>query len=64
MLDLKKIKKFQREKKITSAQLAEEAGVSGAMMTYILQGKRTPKIDTVVLMAHTLGCTVDQIVRG
>ena len=64
MLDIKKIKKIQREKNITNQQLADDAGVTSAMMTYILQGKRRPNIDTVVFMSKTLGCTVDQIVRG
>lgn len=46
---------------ITQNQLADIVAVSHAMMCYIIQGKREPRLATIKLISDTLGCKVDDL---
>lgn len=49
---------------ISQHQLADTVAVSKAMMCYIIQGKREPRLSTMKLIADALGCKVDDLLIG
>lgn len=61
MVDGAKIKRLMESLNITQDEMAEEACVSGAMMSFIIRGVKSPNIETVVRIAKRLGCTVDDL---
>ncbi|MBR2908061.1 MAG: helix-turn-helix transcriptional regulator [Clostridia bacterium] len=61
MVNGEKIAALMKKKNITCTRMAEIAGVSVAMITFITQGKREPNIKTLALIAKELGCTVDDL---
>lgn len=63
MIDNEKIARLMKEKGIQRQEMADEIGVSGAMMTYIIQGKRKPDVESLVRIAQKLGCAVDELIK-
>lgn len=63
MIDSNKVDVLMTSKGITNRQMAEDVGISEAMMTYIRQGKRRPGLEIAVLIAEKLGVTVDDLLR-
>ena len=61
MINFKKIKALMGKKEIKDYELAAKVGVSISMMSYILNGLRTPNVQTLVRIANELGCTVDEL---
>lgn len=61
MVDGAKIKRMMDSMNITQEEMAEEACISGGMMSYIINGKKSPNIETVVIIAKRLGCKVDDL---
>ena len=51
------------DKNIPLKVLAEEAGVSQAMMTKIVQGKKNPSVAKLVKIANKLGVSVDELIQ-
>ena len=62
MLNTDKIRQLMREKDIRSKDLALKVGVGESMMSFILSGLRTPNVQTLVMMAKVLECSVDDII--
>jgi len=63
IVDGAKITKLREQLGITMTELADYAGITLAMMQYTEQGKRTPNIGTLALIARKLGTTVDELLR-
>lgn len=51
------------DKNISLKELAEEAGVSSAMMTKIVKGEKTPSVEKFAKIAKKLGVTMDDLAR-
>ena len=51
------------DKNIPLKELAEEAGVSQAMMTKIVQGKKNPSVAKLVKIANKLGVSLDELIQ-
>lgn len=64
MINTEKIRELIAERNVTSRELASFAGVSEAMMSYIVQGKREPNVKTLQLMACKLDVTVDELLTS
>jgi transcriptional regulator with XRE-family HTH domain len=62
MLNHAKIKALMSDKLIKDYELAAKIGVSTSMMSYILNGLRTPNVQTLVRIANELDCTVDELI--
>lgn len=58
------IKKYREKSGISQMALAKIVGVSQQAVAAWESGKSYPSSDKLAGIAHTLGCTVDQIVRG
>lgn len=56
------IKSLLEEKNVTQAELAENVGVSQAMISYILKGYKTPSVQLLKRIADYLGVTMDELV--
>jgi len=58
----KKIASLVEERGLVQKELADEVGVSEAMMSYILRGFKEPSVATLVRLAKALGCSVDALI--
>ena len=58
------MKKLRERRGITTAQLAEDVGVSQPTITRIEMGSRIPNVITALEIAKRLGVTVEQLVNG
>lgn len=58
-----KIADLMARKRITANKLATEVGISKAMMTFIIQGKKDPSVEVAARMAQVLGTSLDEIVK-
>jgi transcriptional regulator with XRE-family HTH domain len=45
----------------TIRSLAEETGVSEKTLWCMIQGRSYPRLDTILLVCHTLNCTIDYL---
>lgn len=61
MVNGNKIKRIMEEKGILNKELAADAGISEAMMTYIIKGLREPTVAVLSRIAKKLDCTVDSL---
>ena len=61
MVNYKLIAKLLEEKNIQQKDLAAKVGVSPAMMTYIVNGLKTPSVKVLVVIAKELDVTVDSL---
>lgn len=57
----KKLKAALKRAAMTQAELAQHAGVSKQMMSFIVQGLRTPSATTLKRMSEALGCTMEDL---
>ena len=64
MIDGGRIKVLMKEQGITSKELADVAGVSEAMICYILRGQRDTTVRVMSQIAKRLGVTVDELLKG
>ena len=62
MVNSEKIRQLMAEKGITGKELAEKAGVTESMMSYIAKGLRSPSVEVLVRIANVLGCKVDELI--
>lgn len=51
------------DKNISLKELAEAAGVSGAMMTKIVKGEKNPSVEKFARIAAKLGVTMDDLAK-
>ena len=63
MLDGKKIKTALKSAGIDAKTLAEDVGISPAMMCFIINGKRDTTISVAHRIAERLGCTLDELIK-
>lgn len=61
MVNAQKIRKLMKDKGIQNKDMADIAGVSESMMTYITRGTREPTVTALALIAHKLDVTVDEL---
>lgn len=64
MINGERIKELMREQGITNKELAEAAGVTEPMISYIIRGLRDTTVGTLVRIANRLGVKVDELVKG
>ena len=51
------------DKNITLKDLAEEVGISAAMMSQIVKGKKYPSVEKFAKIAIALGTTMDDLAK-
>ena len=61
MLNGEKIKDLARERGKTVAVLADEIGVSTAMMSFIMNNKRDTTVSVALRIARALGVSLEEI---
>ena len=61
MVNGERIKELMKEQRITNKELAEEVGVTEAMISYIIRGLRDTTVGTMVRIAKRLGVKVDEL---
>ena len=61
-LNVRRIKQLMQMRNITQAELAEELGLSGAMVTYFMKGLKVPSLLTLVRIADYFDVTLDELV--
>lgn len=59
----KKIKLLLKEKGISQTELAENVGVSQAMISYIVKGFKVPSVTLLKRISDYLGVTMDELVQ-
>lgn len=57
------IRREIKKKRITQYELAEICGVTPALMSYVLNGLRSPSLDMMMRISKQLGCTIDDLLR-
>lgn len=51
------------DKNIPLKEIAEAAGISGAMMTKIVKGEKNPSVEKFARIAEKLGVTMDDLAK-
>lgn len=64
MVNTDEIKRRLQQLKMTQKRFGEVAKLSQSMVSYILSGKRSPRLATMKRIAKALGCTVDDLLIG
>lgn len=64
MINTEKLHALLKEKGITQADMSREVGVTQAMMSYILNGFKTPSVSVLQRMAARLGVTMEELLIG
>ena len=59
-----RIKELRDKKGISQEELAHRAGLSRTGMGFVETGKRWPRLDTLMKVAHGLNVTVDELFKG
>lgn len=49
---------------MSGKQLADQVGITEPMISHIERGLKMPSVAVCVALAHTLGCTLDDLVMG
>lgn len=62
MVNHKKIASLIKERGLMQKELADEVGISEAMLSYILRGFKDPSVATLVRLAKALECSVDALI--
>lgn len=55
------IRRIREQKNLTQAYVAEQAGISQAMMSQIELGTKSPSLLVGKYIADTLGCTMESL---
>lgn len=63
MVNGAKIKTLMNERGISNREMAQTAGLSEAMMTYVTQELREPNVTALARIAKKLDCTVDELIN-
>lgn len=61
MLNKEKLRELRENKGLSTAALGEAVGCSGAMITYIEQGKKEPSAKLLYFIARELGVSMDEL---
>ena len=64
MVNTYEIMRRMRHLKVTQKQLGELTALSQSMISFIILGKRDPKLSTMVAIAKALECKVDDLLIG
>jgi transcriptional regulator with XRE-family HTH domain len=59
-----RIKRLRLDKKISQEDLAAKAGLSRTGMGLIEQGKRWPRLGTLLKISDALGMTIEEVLKG
>src|SRR5258708_4547021 len=59
-----RIKRLRLDKKISQEDLAAKAGLSRNGMGLIEQGKRWPRLATLLKISDALGMTIEEVLKG
>jgi transcriptional regulator with XRE-family HTH domain len=59
-----RIKQLRLQKKISQEDLAAKAGLSRTGMGLIEQGKRWPRLATLLKISDALGMTIEEVLKG
>lgn len=63
MINHEKIAELIHAKGIEQKALAEEVGVSEAMMSFIVRGLKEPSLTVLSRIAHELGVSVAELIK-
>ena len=63
MVNGAKIEKLMNERGISNKEMAQTAGLSESMMTYVRQELREPNVTALARIAEKLNCTVDELIK-
>ena len=58
------IRRIRKDKGLTQAYVARQAGITQAMLCWIERGNRNPTLQVGMAIAKVLGCTVDDLLAG
>ena len=58
------IRRIRKDKGLTQAYVARQAGITQAMLCWIERGTRNPPLQVGMAIAKVLGCTVDDLLAG
>lgn len=61
MVNTDEIMRRMRHLKVTQERLGELTALSQSMISFIILGKRDPKLSTMVAIAKALECKVDDL---
>lgn len=59
-----RLKQLRKDRKLTQQQLADKVGVSKTSIIYWEKDENTPKHDSLVALAGTLGCSIQYLIDG
>ncbi len=57
------IRRIREEKGILQVQLAQQAGISQAMLSQIERGSKNPSLQVGADLAHLLGCKLEALLQ-
>lgn len=57
------IRRIREEKELTQAYVAEQVGISQAMLCQIERGTKNPSLQTGKELANVLGCKIDSLLE-
>ena len=55
------IKHQRRKNDMTQSELADKLGVNQSMIALYESGKRTPSVDTLIIIADIFKCSLDEL---
>ena len=55
------IKRQRRKNDMTQSELADKLGVNQSMIALYESGKRTPSVDTLIIIADIFKCSLDEL---
>lgn len=61
-MDIVKIRELMEKQHMTQKELANKAGISGAHISYLLNGTREPSLHTALAIAKALKVEIQEII--
>lgn len=58
------LKKLMIEREMTAADIARKTGMTQATLSRYINGKRTPKINSVIKIAKALNVPIELLMKG
>lgn len=59
-----RIKSILKQKGMTAKELAEKAGISQTMLSYVMSGTTQPSVKTLEKIAQTMGVHISELFAG
>lgn len=62
-VNMNRIREYRRKNGLTATELGELVGLSQSSISFIENGKRSPRIENLEKMADVFGCSVNDLIR-